>query len=301
MNFSRNVSLLKAIDVTLDDKVYVGVTESKGLLESIDENLVQIDSVLDSIKVDTNASNTHLSDISTYTENADVHLGNVESEVGNVNSKLVDIGITIAANDSNLSSIATNTANTDSSLNAMESDIDEMNLKLVDLGVTISRGNKFNLTQKHQSLQDSGSNRLIAADDFSSTPARLYFENNDGKPVVITKISCTFSSSETTWDKIFTSSVNGSLSYGIGNDNTGIDNTKLSFESNHEIQPYMSMVFSDPAGGDNMYYSYVIDGLNIKLDDGKFFLCELSGNYSATGDGSFCSSVVFDKYTDAAN
>lgn len=255
MNFSRNVNLLKTIDDTLDDKIYVGVTESKGVLEAIDNNLVIIDGVLD-------ASNVHLSNINTA----------------------------VSGQASSLSAIETSNQNIDSSLDAVEN-------KLIDLGVTLSRNNKFNVTQTHQPLKDSSDDRLISLADFSSTPARLYYENDAGKPIVITKISLSVSSSETTWDKLFTSSTAGFLKFGIGDDNTGIDTTKLNFANNHDIQPYMSMVFADPAGGDEMYYSYVIDGLNIRVSDGKYFVCELTGDYSAAGDGSFAASVVFDKYT----
>ena len=268
MNFSRNVNLLKTIDDTLDDKIYVGVTESKVVLDAIDNNLVLIDGVLDSIKVDTNAANTYLA--------------NIETSVSN--------------NDSSLNAIEASSANIDASLNAVESDVNELNAKVADLGVTISRGNKFNLTQKFQPLRESGANRLLSAGDFSTTPGRMYWENNTGKSVAITKISCTYSSSETTWDEFFTSSTDGQLLFGIADDANAITTQRLSFKSNHEIQPYMSMVFADPAGGDEMYYSYVIDGLNIKLDDGKYFMSELSGTYNAAGDGSFCSSIFYDQY-----
>ena len=256
MNFSRNVSLLKTIDSTLDDKIYIGVTESKDVLDSINDNLVTIDSVLD-------ASN--------------VHLSNIQSDV--------------SGQASSLSAIEASNDNIDASLDAVEN-------KLIDLGITISRNNKFNVTQGSYYLQDSGSNRLLDLGDFSSTSALMYKENsNGGKPIIITKISCTFSSSETTWDKIFTSSGNGSLKFGINDDGTAVGNVKLNFANNHDLLPYMSMVFADPAGTDEMFYSYVIDGLNIKLDDGKYFVCELAGDYSAAGDGSFAASVVYDKYT----
>ena len=256
MNFSRNVNLLKTIDDTLDDKIYVGVTESKSVLQDIDSNLVTIDGVLDSIKVDTNSANSHLSNI------------------------------------------ATSVSNTDTSLNNMETDIDELNDKLADIGVTLSSTHQFAVTQKYQVLKDSGNNSQLSAADYSSTTGKLYWQNSQGKAVIVKKLSCTFKSSKTTWDKLFTSTASDGDSFlkiGIGDDGTNIDTSQGYFNSNFELQPYMSMVFSDPAGGDDMYYSYVIDDLNIKLNNNDYFICELSGDYSATGDGGFGAGIVYEK------
>ena len=270
MNFSRNVSLLKAIDVTLDDKVYVGVTESKGILESIDESLVQIDTVLDSIKLDTGSSTTHLSNIATSTSNADTSLNAIESSATSM----------------------------DTSLNNMESELDAVHNKLVDIGVTLSSADQFSLTQKYQVLKDSGSNSLLAAGDYSSTTGKLYWQNTQGKAIIVKKVSCTFKSSETTWDKIFTSTASEGDSFlkiGTGDDGTNIDASQGYFNSNFELQPYMSMVFSDPAGGDDMYYSYVIDDLNIKVADNDYFICELSGTFNASGDDGFGAGILYEK------
>ena len=249
MNFSRNISILKTIDATLDDKIYLGVTESKAQLDSIDENLVQIDSVLDSIKLDTNANTTHLSNIATSNSN-------VESELDDVNSTLADIGVTLSKND------------------------------------------QFSLTQQYDVLKTSGNARLLPSGDYSSTPALLDWRNTSGDVVLINKIAFTFESSETNWDEFLTSTSGSGSSYlkfGVGDDNTAIDTTLFYFGTNHEIQPFMSMVFGDPAGGDKMYYSYVIDKLNIKLEDNEYFIGELSGNYSASGDGSFSVGVYYKK------
>ena len=249
MNFSRNISILKTIDATLDDKIYLGVTESKAQLDSIDENLVQIDSVLDAIKLDTDANTTHLSNIASSNSN-------VESELDDVNSTLADIGVTLAKND------------------------------------------KFSLDHKYQALKDSGNSRTIDSGDYSSTSAKIYWQNDEGDKVLVNKIAFTFQSSETTWDKLFTSTSSGSSSFlkiGVGDDGTAIDTSKGFFANNYELQPFMSMVFGDPAGGDNMYYSYVIDGLNIVLEDNEYFICELSGDYSATGDVSFSAGIFYEK------
>ena len=266
MNFSRNVSLLKTIDATLDDKIYLGVTESKALLSSIDSNLVTIDSVLDNLYTNSGTANTHLSTIETKATAMDTSLNNIESSASNI----------------------------DTSLNNMESDIDSVNSKLVDIGVTLAANDKFNVDARYAQLQNGGSGKLDAA-DYSSTTGKLSWENNLSEDVLIKKISLTFHSSETTWDKIFTSTASGANSYveyGIGNDATGIDTSKLKFSNNRDIQPYMTMVFSDPGAADDMYYSYVVDGLNIKLQNGEFFVCELKGNYSASGDESFASSEI---------
>ena len=270
MNFSRNVSLLKTIDATLDDKIFLGITESKSLLDSIDTNLLAIDSVLDNIYSNSGTSNTHLSNIATSTSNADTSLNAIELSASNI----------------------------DTSLNNMESDMDAVNSKLIDIGVTLAKNDKFSLDQQFEVLKTSGNNRQLDSADYSSTSGKLYWENDEGAPVIVRKISWTFHSSETTWNKIFTSTSSNSssnLQYGVGDDNSGIDTQKLYFGNNTEIQPYMSMVFSDPAAGDDMYYSYVIDGLNIKVASGEFFLCELSGDYSAAGDESFASSIVYEK------
>lgn len=270
MNFSRNASLLKTIDATLDDKIYLGVTESKALLSSIDSNLVTIDGVLDNIYTNSGTTNTHLSSIATSSSNADTSLNNIETSASNI----------------------------DTSLNNMEADMDAVNNKLVDIGVTLAANDRFSLDHKFQILKDSGSNRQLAAADYSSTSGKLYWQNGQGADVIVNKIALTFQSSETTWDKIFTStssSGSSNLKFGIGNDNTGIDTTKLHFGSNHELQPFMTMVFNDPAGGESMYYSYVIDGLNIKVADNEYFLCELGGNYSASGDGDFSSGIFYEK------
>ena len=249
MNFARNVNLLKTIDSTLDDKVYLGVTESKNIL-------VDIDGVLDSIKLDTNSSNSYLSTIDSSASNIDTSLNNVESELDVVNAKLVDIGITLSSAD------------------------------------------QFSLTQKYQVLKDSGNNSQLAAGDYSSTTGKLYWQNSQGKPIIVKKVSCTFKSSETTWDKLFTSTASEGDSFlkiGTGDDGTNIDTSQGYFNSNFELQPYMSMVFSDPSGGDDMYYSYVIDDLNIKVDDNDYFICELSGTFNASGDDGFGAGIIYEK------
>ena len=270
MNFSRNVSLLKAIDATLDDKIYLGVTQSKLVLDSIDANLLQIDAALENVDTNTASANTHLSNIATSSSNADTSLNAIELSASNI----------------------------DTSLNNMEADMDAVNSKLVDIGVTLAKNDNFSLDQQLQVLKTSGNSRQLDAADYSSTSGKLYWENDLGADVIIRKISCTFHSSETTWNKIFTSTSSNStsnLQYGVGDDNSGIDTVKLYFGHNTEIQPYMSMVFSDPGAADDMYYSYVIDGLNIKVADAEFFICELSGDYSAAGDESFGSSIVYEK------
>lgn len=269
MNFSRNISLLKTIDATLDDKIYLGVTESKSVLSSIDANLVVIDSVLDNLYTNSGTANTHLSNIATSTSNADTSLNNIETSASNI----------------------------DTSLNNMEADIDAVNDKLVDIGITLAANDRLSVDERYAQLQDGGSGKLDAA-DYSSTTGKLSWENNLGEDILVKKISLTFHSSETTWDKIFTSTATGAnsyLEYGIGNDATGIDTSKLKFGNNRDIQPFMTMVFSDPGAADDMYYSYVLDGLNIKVKDTKFFVCELKGNYSASGDESFASSIFYEQ------
>ena len=270
MNFSRNVSLLKTIDATLDDKIYLGVTESKDLLSSIDSNLVTIDGVLDNIYSNSSSSNTHLSNIATSSSNADTSLNNIESSASNI----------------------------DTSLNNVESELDVVNAKLVDIGVTLSSADQFSLTQKYQVLKDSGNNSQLAAGDYSSTTGKLYWQNSQGKTIIVKKLSCTFKSSETTWDKIFTSTASDGDSYlkiGTGDDGTNVDTSQGYFNSNFELQPYMTMVFADPAGGDDMYYSYVIDDLNIKVPDNEYFICELSGTFNASGDDGFGAGIVYEK------
>lgn len=300
MNFSRNVNLLKTIDDTLDDKIYVGVTESKGVLEAIDGNLEIIDGVLDSIKIDTNAANSHLSNIHTSVSNQTSSLDAIEASSENVDLKLVDIGITLAANDANLSSIVTSTANADTSLNAVEADINLINNKLVDIGVTLAKSNAYNMTQKYKPLLYNGTDRLLTLADYSSSPAWMYFQNDEGANVIVKKISFTFHSSETNWDDIFTSTTDGNLWFGQGNTNSAIGQGSLFFDNNTECQPFMSMVFSDPAGGDGMYYSYVVDGLNFKLNDGKYFNCRLTGNFSAAGDQDFSAAITYNLATPSA-
>lgn len=270
MNFSRNASLLKTIDATLDDKLYLGITESKSILSTIDSSLITIDGVLDNIYTNSGTSNTHLSNIATSSSNADTSLNAIELSASNI----------------------------DTSLNNMESDMDSVNSKLVDIGITLSKNDRFSLDQKFQILKDSGNNRQLASGDYSSTSGKLSWQNQQGAKVIVKRIALTFESSETTWDKIFTSTSStgtSNLKYGTGDDGTAVDDSKLFFGTNLELQPFMSMVFNDPAGGENMFYSYVIDKLNIPVADDEYFVCELSGDYSASGDVQFSSGIFYEK------
>lgn len=272
MNFSRNVSLLKTIDATLDDKIYLGVTESKAILSTIDNSLTTIDSVLDNIYSDTTSANSHLSNIATSSSNADTSLNAIELSASNI----------------------------DTSLNNVESDIDAVNSKLIDIGVTLAANDRFSVDQEYQQLKDPNNSnaRQLDSGDYATTSGKLVYENNNGADILVKKVVCSFQSSETTWDKLFTSTAsatNSNLKLGIGDDNTGIDSTKVKFSNNREIQPFMSMVFADPAGGDEMYYSYQIDDLNIKVADGEFFIAELKGTYNASGDDSFSAGIFYEK------
>ena len=49
MNLSQNISLLKQIETTLNDDIYIGITQSQSVLDNIDTVLTTIDNVLDNI------------------------------------------------------------------------------------------------------------------------------------------------------------------------------------------------------------------------------------------------------------
>jgi hypothetical protein len=144
----------------------------------------------------------------------------------------------------------------------------------------------------------SGSN-ILSLGDFSTTAEIGTFQNNTGNTILINELTFSFLSSETTWgyNKIFTSTSTAGTSYitfGDSSDGTVFDTEYLDFANSILITPYLT-TFDHPDLTTGTFYNFKIDKLNLPVSSGDYFICELSGNFSATGDKYFCAGIVYDK------
>ena len=307
MNLSQTIALLKSIDNnnatsnTNTDNIYLGVSRSNGLLNTIDNSLSTIDTSLNNIETDANAlataisasemavNITSLTAFTTGIGNAGAGTINiaiatddsVSTNIGNIHTRLSAIETNTNNQDTNLTSI-------DTSLNNIESDIDNLN-----------DNRKLNFSTQYEKLLWNGSSKSLSAGDYSSTTGKAWYRNTSGDTMIITKITVGFKSSETTWSdtKVFTSTSSGGTSWirwGTADDTTGIDTELIIFDHNGEMTPYLTRVFDHPNGGGAVHYGWVVDGLNILLTNNEYFMCEFSGTINASGDTGIWSAICVD-------
>ena len=321
MNLSQTVALLKSIESnnstsnTNTDNIYLGVSRSNGLLNTIDSSLSTIDTSLNNIEADANTlatavsasemavNITSLTAFTTGIGNAGAGTINVaiaaddsvSTNIGNIHTRLSAIETNTNNQDTNLTSIdtslnniETNTSNAnttlytiDTSLNNIKSDIDNLN-----------DNRKLNFSTQYENLQWSGSSNSLSSGDYSSTTGKAWWQNTTGDDVIITKITVGFESSETTWalNKIFTSTASAGSSWirwGTSNDTTGIDTEIIKFNHNGEMTGFLTYKLND-------FYGWVIENLNILVSNNEYFMCEFSGTINAAGDGEVWSGIFVD-------
>ena len=52
--------------------------------------------------------------------------------------------------------------------------------------------------------------------------------------------------------------------------------------------------FTHPDGSGDVYYGFVVNDLNIILDNNEYFICEFSGTINASGDEDVWTGIYID-------
>lgn len=223
-----------------------------------------------------NTSNNSL-----WLKQIDNKLNTNSTSLSSIDTKTLNNGLTLANIQGELQTI-------DTSLNNIETDADNL-----------SANRRLNFSSQYQNLQWSGSSNSLSSGDYSSTTGKAWFQNTTWQTAIITKITFGFLSSETTWTKnrIFTSTSSSGSSFirwGTADDTTAIDTEIIKFSNNGEITSCMVQNFTHPDGSGDVYYGFVVNDLNIILDNNEYFICEFSGTINASGDEDVWTGIYID-------
>ena len=161
MNCSKTNETLRNISTSLSNDIYLGVTESKLILDDV---------------------NTELTSITTNTSNANTNLININTNLASIKGYNDTMNTTLISLNSTNSTISGNITSTNSILATLLGLTSTGNTSLSNIDTELSK-TKIIFNAR---LTD-GTNEYLQKADYFSSPIDFYWQNDKGVPVYVTK------------------------------------------------------------------------------------------------------------------